>query len=271
MMFEDRRIEAQELKPYRGYKIDKSWEIIGKKRVPKSVRYMVVDEEDDWIGDVYNTLDEAKAYIDSLLDTEVKASTYTARPKKYVKSDTTVRGWSNFSKWYDSLTSDQRDKVDDIADEEGLPYYEECSDDQLAWLIDEAEIVFKESTDKALSGPVPQELANNTVIVQATATNGTYNDDLLRIAEEEFDGIKVRFDYVKNGKLIGTGWKFAFASADEAADFIDEIKGNIPLVGKPGIVMTVDWNKAYNIKVESYYNGVETVHWHNVGTRVPQV
>ena len=75
MMFEDRRIEGQEMKPYKGYGIDKSWEMVGNKRVPNSVRYMVIDEEDDWIGDVYKTLDEAKAYIDSLVGKEVKAST----------------------------------------------------------------------------------------------------------------------------------------------------------------------------------------------------
>lgn len=190
--------------------------------------------------------------------------------KRYVKS-TSSTAWSDFSKWYDSLGHLQRDTVDDIADEEGFPSYEECSDDQLAWLIDEAEIVFKERTDKELSGPVPKELADHTCLVQASAINGTYNDDLLRIAEEEFDGIKVRFDYVKNGKLIGTGWKFAFISANDANAFINEIKGNIPLVGRPSIVMTVDWSKACNIKVENYYDGVETVHWHNVGTRVPQV
>lgn len=266
MMFEDRRIEAQELKPYRGYKIDKSWEMIGKKRVPKSVRYMVIDEEDDWIGDVYNTLDEAKAYIDSLLDTEVKAST------RVVKASTAARTWSDFSKWYDSLTSKQRNVVDDIADEEGLPLYEECNDEELSWIRDEAEIVLKDFVDSDLvNGPVPAELEGLSWIASAKATNPTFNDDLLRIAEEGYDAIKVRFDYVKDGKLIGSGWNFAFESKQDFDSFAKEIKSKrIPLVTKPRVLMTIDWNKAYNIQIDSYYDGTHKLQWHNVGTKVPQ-
>lgn len=264
MKFEERRIEAKSMKPYKGYGIDKSWEVIGNKKVPGSDRYMVIDEEDDWIGDVYTTLAGAKEYIDSLVAKEVKAST------KLIKADTTIRAWSTFSKWYDSLRSSQRDLVDDIADQEGLPLYEECSDDQLAWLIDEAEIVFKESEKADLNGPIPKEIVDYTCLVQATATNSTYNDDLLRIAEEEFDGIKVRFDYVKNGKLRGTGWNIAFVSANDANAFIDDITGSIPLVGRPSIIMTIDWNKAYNIQIDDYYEGIKTINWHNVGNKVPQ-
>lgn len=83
MKFEDRRIEGQEMKSYKGYGIDKSWEMVGNKRVPNSVRYMVIDEDDDWIGDVYTTLDEAKAYIDSLVSKEVKASTRVVKANSY--------------------------------------------------------------------------------------------------------------------------------------------------------------------------------------------
>ena len=53
---------------YKGYTIDKSWKEDYKgKRIPGTIRYMV-SEEDDWIGDVYKTLGEAKAYIDELTE-----------------------------------------------------------------------------------------------------------------------------------------------------------------------------------------------------------
>lgn len=266
MKFEERRIEAKEMKPYKGYKIDKSWEVIGNKKVPGSDRYMVIDEEDDWIGDVYRNLAEAKHYIDSITDKDVKSST------RVVKASTAARTWSDFSKWYDSLTSNQRNVVDDIADEEGLPLYEDCNDEELSWIIDEAEIVLKDFVDSDLvNGPVPAELKGLSWIASAKATNPTFNDDLLRIAEEGYDAIRVRFDYVKDGKLIGSGWNFAFESKKDFDSFAEEIKSKrIPLVAKPRVLMTIDWNKVYNIKIDSYYDGTQTLQWHNVGTKVPQ-
>lgn len=67
--------DSEILHPYKGYQIEKSWRLNSRgKRIPNTIRYTVIDEEDDWIGDVYKTLPEAKAFIDSLNSSSVKAS-----------------------------------------------------------------------------------------------------------------------------------------------------------------------------------------------------
>ena len=43
----------------------------------------------------------------------------------------------DFYDWYISLPKDMRATVDDIADAEGLPYYDECSEEQLLWLMEQ--------------------------------------------------------------------------------------------------------------------------------------
>lgn len=54
--------------PYKGYKVEKSWRTDSKGRpIRDSVMYAVIDDEDDWIGDMYKTVKEAHDYIDSLV------------------------------------------------------------------------------------------------------------------------------------------------------------------------------------------------------------
>lgn len=65
-------IDSKEMRPYKGYRIEKSWKVDHKGRpIPDSETYMVIDEEDDWIGDVYKTLKEAHQYIDDFVSGKV--------------------------------------------------------------------------------------------------------------------------------------------------------------------------------------------------------
>ena len=70
MMPTSNKYDGKLMAPYKGYRIEKTWEVNYKgKAIPGTVRYTVVDEDDDWIGDVYMTLKEAHDYIDELEDT----------------------------------------------------------------------------------------------------------------------------------------------------------------------------------------------------------
>ena len=42
------------MQPYKGYNIEKTWEVDSKgHKIPGSDRFSVIDEDDDWIGDIY--------------------------------------------------------------------------------------------------------------------------------------------------------------------------------------------------------------------------
>ena len=72
---EPKKEYSETLNPYKGYQIEKSWRLNSRgKRIPNTIRYTVIDENDDWIGDVYKTLSEAKAFIDSLNSSSIEAS-----------------------------------------------------------------------------------------------------------------------------------------------------------------------------------------------------
>lgn len=47
-----------------------------------------------------------------------------------------IHATTDFDAWYDSLTTKTQYKVDDLADELGLPDYDECSPDELSMLHD---------------------------------------------------------------------------------------------------------------------------------------
>lgn len=47
-----------------------------------------------------------------------------------------VNASTSFDAWYDSLSSTDQEKVDDLADDMGLPLYAECSEAELAQLHD---------------------------------------------------------------------------------------------------------------------------------------
>ena len=53
--------------------------------------------------------------------------------KRMIKASSAI---DDFMKWYDNLPSNQQAKVDDLADDLGLPLYEDCTDYELAQLHD---------------------------------------------------------------------------------------------------------------------------------------
>lgn len=59
--------EYKELKGYKGFGIDKAWQVnfFGKKIFATDV--YLVSEDDDYIGGEFKTLKDAKRYIDSLI------------------------------------------------------------------------------------------------------------------------------------------------------------------------------------------------------------
>ena len=77
------RIEAEDAEEYKGCCISKSWKTDEKgRRIPGTTRYMV-SEDEDWVGDVYKTLKEARQYVDeTYASTQVKG-----RRKIYSSTD----------------------------------------------------------------------------------------------------------------------------------------------------------------------------------------
>lgn len=63
----NRHLEDKEMKPYKGYRIFKTWEAddFKSRPIPGTVLYMVCDDEDA-IGDCYKTIREAHRYIDTI-------------------------------------------------------------------------------------------------------------------------------------------------------------------------------------------------------------
>lgn len=253
----DSKLDSKSMKPYKGYQIDKSWKVDSRgRKIPNTDSYMVIDEDDDWIGDVYNTLSEAKAYID-----EITASSYVTAAKKG-----TVRAWVEFQKWYDGLTSEQRDKVDEIADEEGLPDYEECGDDEFAWLKDEAEIVFKWEGYEKSTDEIPEELSSRPVVFMLNSVNSTYNDDILEAAEK-FGAIRVKYGTLEDDGTYyspdQSTWRFAVSSKKVAQNIFNYVKkSKIPVNQKSIITGKVDWSKAYEIWVDDYSEGSYKLEYH---------
>lgn len=62
-------------------------------------------------------------------------------------SSTILCSYDEFITWYDNLSDEEQWKVDDIADTNGIPLYEEASDDELAWLHDAATSEIHASAD----------------------------------------------------------------------------------------------------------------------------
>ena len=200
-------IDSKLMAPYKGYNVEKSWTVDRRGRTIKdSVRYAVIDADDDWIGDMYKTVKEAHDYIDSITKKEVKASSdidktalnarlgdtiYDSLKERYgeviregqsgnydiiyvdfndgskplkinvmneaqrigrfhlVKGDIGAStkiivkashdfseehdrtGLHDFYDWYDSRPYTVQMRIDDMADDMGLPEYDECSTEDL--------------------------------------------------------------------------------------------------------------------------------------------
>ena len=60
-------LETKELKQYKGYGIDKAWYVYENgKRFTKIPYFYLVSEDEDYIGEEYSTLADAKKFIDML-------------------------------------------------------------------------------------------------------------------------------------------------------------------------------------------------------------
>lgn len=70
-------------------------------------------------------------------DAKRKGKLIIAHPNGSV---TSIKSSSSFDSWYDSLSPSDQDKVDNIADENGIDFYDEASDEDLAFLKDQFEV-----------------------------------------------------------------------------------------------------------------------------------
>ena len=57
--------EFKELKPYKGYEVHKAWEVDDDGKRIGPYRYVVADD-DDYIGEEYDSVAKAHRFIDSL-------------------------------------------------------------------------------------------------------------------------------------------------------------------------------------------------------------
>ena len=61
------QFDTKQLKDYKGYEIQKAWWVDADgERIPKYPVFYLVADEDDYIGEEYPTLEDAKKYIDSI-------------------------------------------------------------------------------------------------------------------------------------------------------------------------------------------------------------
>ena len=62
------QFDTRQLKDYKGYEIHKAWWVDSDgERIKKYPIFYLVADDDDYIGEEYASLDEAKKYIDSLM------------------------------------------------------------------------------------------------------------------------------------------------------------------------------------------------------------
>lgn len=93
-------------------------------------------------------------------------------------SSTILCSYDEFITWYDNLSDEEQGKVDDIADTNGIPFYEEASDDELAWLHDVATIEIHASADTV-------ECASNEVELDPEESMIDVNIDQYIIVDSE--------------------------------------------------------------------------------------
>lgn len=59
--------DTKELKGYKGYGISKAWRVDADgERIKKYGFFYLVSDSDDYIGEEFNSVDDAKAFIDTL-------------------------------------------------------------------------------------------------------------------------------------------------------------------------------------------------------------
>lgn len=111
---------------------------------------------------------------------------YKAKADEYdienIKSSHQIStNYDDFMDWLLSLPDDIQWEVDSFADEQGLPLYQDCSDEDLAWIIDYFQSKVEAATD--ISRPDPEG-------------DNLYGSDMT-LAQKRYDLIKVRDELEK--------------------------------------------------------------------------
>lgn len=110
-------------------------------------------------------------------------------------NSTILCSYDEFITWYDNLSDEEQWKVDDIADTNGIPFYEEASDDELSWLHD---------------------VAISEIHASADRVEGTSNNDVwVKLAQKQvLDSDGFYTDYTMYSNEDGTSYIFMFGDSD---------------------------------------------------------
>lgn len=116
----------------------------------------------------------------------------------------TIMSSTDFMSWYDNLPEKEQWKVDDIADEEGVPFYDEASDAELAFLKDQYE------NRKSKNG-----VRYNTSVKSTVTTSDELKSDIFNYLDEDCQYV----DY--DQKIIDVSETFDL-STEEAEKYIQD-------------------------------------------------
>lgn len=87
---------------------------------------------DDIINDTCDALNELnKDVAPVMIHNSISVNAGRNKAAQVISSN-----YNSFENWYDNLSEEDQCKVDDLADTEGIPFYEDASDEDLAWLHD---------------------------------------------------------------------------------------------------------------------------------------
>ena len=124
-------------------------------------------------------------------------------------SSTILCSYDEFMTWYDDLSDEEQWKVDDIADTNGIPFYDEASDDELAWLHDVATIEIHASAD--------HECSNWDEAVEWSDSYDGFEDENLKDVYSS-DSIGNHMIITVNSGISGDG--FSITVEDEQGDVV---------------------------------------------------
>lgn len=114
---------------------------------------------------------------------------------------------------------------------------------------------------------IPEILESRPYTVSLTSVNSTYNDDILYLAEQH-GAIKVKYgEYSPKGNYIPVQngfWRYAVDSADTLEAILEDIKSNmIPLANPHPSLFETDWSNKYQIRIDDYDMGMQSIDYHN--------
>lgn len=122
-----------------------------KVEVRAELSYESLTELCDELNPIVEKYDD-QAYFEPVTGGIIDAYIRKSVVKGCDETDRVTASTDSFFDWYDSLSISNQYKVDDIADEEGLPYYEDASESDLDWLMERCQNILsstkiKSSTD----------------------------------------------------------------------------------------------------------------------------